>query len=479
MCGESNPELTTNIYVRFLLASLNIEAILQESTIYRRRERLSKMTNVLRLEDVYGATIERIKAQGGDKSRLGMGALMWISYAEVPLDPDELCHALTIELDSTDFNADNIPSITTIVSCCQGLISVDKEELSVRLIHFTLKEYFSSNPDIFCRPHSVMAETCLTYLNSQQVKALSANPLFDIHNPHDHPFLEYCSSYWGDHMKKELSDHSRSLALQLLQEYDGHISAELVLKDEWSRAFSPLHTFSPFSGLHYVSFLGSVEMVVALIDMGWCDPNGEDFLGHTPLTWAARKGHEEVVKILLGREEVNPDKPGGVGGTPLSYATEHGHEEAVKILLEREQVNPDKPGGFGRTPFSYAAVRGSEEVVKVLLCQEEINPDQPDNNGRTPLSYAAWFRYEEVVKRLLEQEEVNPELPDNNGRTPLSHAAERGCEAVVKILLEREEVKPDEPDQCSQRGSPSVLSQDQDGRQFVVPSGHFLKLPDK
>ena len=33
--------------------------------------------------------------------------------------------------------------------------------------------------------------------------------------------------------------------------------------------------------------------------------------------------------------------------------------------------------------------------------------------------------------------------------------------------------------QCSQRGSPSVLSQDQDGRQLVVPSRHFLKLPDK
>ena len=33
--------------------------------------------------------------------------------------------------------------------------------------------------------------------------------------------------------------------------------------------------------------------------------------------------------------------------------------------------------------------------------------------------------------------------------------------------------------QCSQRGSPSVLSQDEDGRQLVVPSGHFLKLPAK
>ena len=89
---------------RFLLVSLNIEAILQESTIYRRRERLSKMTDGLGLEDVYGATIERIKAQGGDKSRFGMGALMWISHAERPLQADELCYALPVQLGSMDLN---------------------------------------------------------------------------------------------------------------------------------------------------------------------------------------------------------------------------------------------------------------------------------------------------------------------------------------------------------------------------------------
>jgi len=34
------------------------------------------------------------------------------------------------------------------------------------------------------------------------------------------------------------------------------------------------------------------------------------------------------------------------------------------------------------------------------------------------------------------------------------------------------------PFQCSQRGSPSVLSQDEDGRLFVVPSRPPAKLPD-
>ena len=99
---------------RFLLASLNIEAILQEPTVHRRQERLSNMTDGLGLEDVYGVTIERIKEQGGYKSRLGIGALMWISYAERPLEVDELRHALAIELGSWDFNPGNMPSISTL-----------------------------------------------------------------------------------------------------------------------------------------------------------------------------------------------------------------------------------------------------------------------------------------------------------------------------------------------------------------------------
>ena len=107
------------IFFRFLLVSLNINAILQESTIYRRRERLSRRIGGLGLGDFYGTTIERIKAQGGDKSRLGMEALMWISHAERPLNVDELCHALAVEPGSKDFNAGNIPSVSTLVSCCQ------------------------------------------------------------------------------------------------------------------------------------------------------------------------------------------------------------------------------------------------------------------------------------------------------------------------------------------------------------------------
>jgi len=439
--GNPAPTLSANRYAsRFLLVSLNIDAILHESTISRRREKLNKMTDGLELGDVYSATIERIKAQDGDKSRLGMTALMWISHAERLLQVDELCYALAVQLGSTDFDVGNIPSISTLVNCCQGLITVDKEASTARLAHFTLQEYLSVHPDLFSGPHSAMAEICLTYLNSKQVKAISIAPPPSTQST---PFLEYCSVYWGVHAKRELSDCGKSLALKLLQEPYSQISTESLLKHATLYGADE-HDICPwFSGLHCASFFGIVEVVATLIEEGSSDINGEGYLGCTPLSWAAYNGHEEVVKILLGREEVNPDKPDNSGKTPLSYAAQSGHEGVVKILLEREEVNPDKLNYSGETPLSYAARNGHEGVVKILLGREEVNPDNPYNSGKTPLSDAAQSGHEGVVKILLEREEVDPDKPNDWGWTPLSYAAQTGHEGVVKILLERGGVNPD------------------------------------
>jgi len=61
---------------RFLLVSMNIDAVLQETTIHRRRQKLSAIANGLGLGDAYGATIGWIKGQGGEEARPGLAALM-------------------------------------------------------------------------------------------------------------------------------------------------------------------------------------------------------------------------------------------------------------------------------------------------------------------------------------------------------------------------------------------------------------------
>ena len=118
---------------RFLLISLTMDAILGETTAYGRRKKLEAITQGLDLKDVYGTTLERIKEQGGEKARLGMRALMWISHSERILRLDELLQALAVEIGSTDLNAERIPSVEALLSCCLGLVIVDRVPNGLRM----------------------------------------------------------------------------------------------------------------------------------------------------------------------------------------------------------------------------------------------------------------------------------------------------------------------------------------------------------
>src|ERR1700712_3130956 len=96
---------------RFLLASLHIEAILRGTTIARRRKTLKSIKDGAGLGDAYGVTLDRITAQGEEKAKLAMATLTWVCHSERPLEVDELCHALAVEIGTMDFDSENIPSI--------------------------------------------------------------------------------------------------------------------------------------------------------------------------------------------------------------------------------------------------------------------------------------------------------------------------------------------------------------------------------
>ena len=421
------------------------------------------MTNGL--GGAYDKTIGRIKEQQGDSSKLGMAALMWISHSERPLSVDEICHALAVEIGSTDINTNNVPSIRTVLACCQGLATVDRGSSTIRLIHFTLKEYLSHHADLFDGAHSKIAEACLTYLNFQAIKDLSASPSRDTG---DMAILKYASLYWGVHMQMEPSNCARNLAGDLLNQYDTHISTKLLWESIVERYY---RSKKPFSALHCVSYFGIPEVAIDLMKMKRWDLNERDSKGLTPLMWAARYEREEVVKLLLQQKHTQPDmRDRGYGRTALSWASESGHEGVVRLFLSRlfvnpgsigsrlgtpqimgllfgrKCVNPNRPDTEGRTPLVWAAWCGREGVVKLLLEREDVSPDKPDIGGRTPLSWAGGEGCEGVVKLLLEREDVSLDRPDNRLRTPLSWTAGGGHKGIVKLLLEREDVSPNKPD---------------------------------
>ena len=431
---------------RFLLVSLNITAILDETTIYQRREQLKRMTDGRSLGDAYSATLDRIKQSGG-KSRLAMAALMWISKSERPMSADELCHALGVQVGSTKHNPDNIPSIQSLLASCLGLVTVDREESAVRLVHFTLQEYLNSRSGMFQNPYAVMAEVCLTYLNFDCIRELS--PVSD-DAPQKYPFLEHASNYWGYYARSETTDGVKSLGLQLLGGFDSHISAVLFLRQRRDElAWQVVGLPKGFTGLHCAAYLGIDEIAEALLDMKAWDIDKADFVGRTPLIWASKNGCEGIIRLLLEKAGANLHTEDARNGqTPLAWAARYGQEGAVRLLLERGEVNPESRDKRGRTPLSLAAESGYDGVLRLLLEREEVDPESRDNGDQTPLFWAARYGQEGAVKLLLERGDVNPESRDNLDRTPLSLAAESGYEGVLRLLLRREGVNPQSRDNC-------------------------------
>ena len=470
---------------RFLLVSLIMDAVLEEATIHQRRQTLHMMTNGFGLDDAYRTTFGRIKELKGNKAKIGMEVLMWVSRSQRLLKAPELCHALAVEVGTTDLNVHNIPSIRTLLSCTLGLVTIDEQESTVRLVHFTLQEYLAAHPNLFITTHSMMAEICLTYLNFRSICELPTT-LGAI--PPTAPFLHYASCYWGFHARKEMTELVKHLAIGHLERDANHISADILLREEnveflcrvdrYYRKENPdLHGFT---GLHCISYMGITEIAIDMVNMKRWDLNGRDskgatplmwaakygnfalaqlflqqaavdptlrdYYGQTPLTHAARAGHEGVVKILLERGDVNPDLPDAGGRTPLSCTAKSGHEGLVKILLERGDVNPDLLDRDDCTPLSAASESGHEGVAKILLARGDVNPGRLDGCGWTPLSRAAASGHESVVKLLLERGDVNPDPLSFDGETPLILAARSGHEGVVKILLERGDVNPDSLD---------------------------------
>ena len=117
---------------RFLLVSLNIEAILEEVTIGQRKK-LEEMARGNGLGDAHTATLARLKGQKKIKSAFGFKVLKWVLYSERPLQAEELCHALAVKTGSLDLNPKNISVLRTLLPSFLGLVAVEASSSTVSI----------------------------------------------------------------------------------------------------------------------------------------------------------------------------------------------------------------------------------------------------------------------------------------------------------------------------------------------------------
>ncbi|OBT79642.1 hypothetical protein VF21_01285 [Pseudogymnoascus sp. 05NY08] len=425
-------------------------------------------SRILRKSEGFGKTYQR-------------RTLELVTIAHRPLTAEELRDALSVEIGNAVWNwSRRLNDVNSILSCCGSLLTIDEEEKTIRLVHHSVKQFLLSGfedttniPITMDGANKTMAGIIVTYLNyGVFTTQLSTTVVPQI----------MTASALSQIIRStpDLPSTVQSLALKLLRSRrkpDFDIGKTLA---ETSKLFSSrsmdefhFHSYANLYWLQHIFFISEKEPVMyvllrRLFKGNAINMNATDKDGWTPLSLAARDGHEAFLKLLLDSDIVDADLKNGEGRTPLSWAAENGQEAVLKLLLDSDIVDTNSKDRVGRTPLSFAAENGHEAIVKLLLFKDAkleaedgreqtplswaagnghtgvvallldggANLNSEDCIGYTPLLWAAHNGHIEVVKLLLNKG-ANLEFECNGGLTPLSLAAENGHEAVVELLLNR------------------------------------------
>jgi ankyrin repeat protein len=439
--------------IRFLLAKLHLNSLVGKRSPKAIRTALAMLPKGSQAYDeAYKEAMVRIESQIADSQELAKQALSWITCATRPLTSTELRYALAVEINSPEFDDQNLTEIADILNVCAGLVTVEENSDIVRLIHYTTQEYFERTwHSWFDSAENDITETCITYLSLDRFAGgfCRTDEVFEC-RLRSNPLYDYAARNWGHHAKKA-SLEARQIILDFLGNENilsGCTQAMMMGSKytflDYSQAFP-----KQFTGVHSAAHWGLTDIIAALLVIGH-NPNTKDSKGRTPMAVAAMNGHVAVVKLLAEQADVNAGSKDRYGQTPLSWAARNGHDAVVKFLVEQADVEVDFKDRYGLTPLSRAALNGHEAVVKLLVNRPDVDADSKDQDGQTPLSLAAMNGHEAVVKLLVDRSDVDADFKDQDGQTPLSWAAINGHEAVVKLLVDRADVDANSKDQDGQ-----------------------------
>ena len=115
------------------------------------------------VDAIYDETMIRINGQVKGDMHLAKKVLSWITYAHRPLSLEELRHALAVSPGMTKMDTDDLVDESILTSVCAGLVVVEKQSTTVRLVR--AYSNFQSNT---CFAYSCQTTQRRSILNTQE-----------------------------------------------------------------------------------------------------------------------------------------------------------------------------------------------------------------------------------------------------------------------------------------------------------------------
>ncbi|TFK21950.1 ankyrin [Coprinopsis marcescibilis] len=457
----------------FLLASFQLQMLQECLCIAELEEALEEMPAGVR--EMYGVTINRITKQPKHGFALAQRIFLWLLYAKRSLTIKELQVAVAICPRTGKFHVNRMVCVRRLASVCGGLVAIDRESDTVRIIHYTacdvLKEMF---PIGHPYPHSVITSACIQLLmdHSYNDYPTSHADVWDFEKSRLlQPLLDYAYLYWASHSKDcsilppivfEFIKKCWRYPLVLphyswidFSTHPIHIAAlygfpelmHILIQDggrlcRAQRSGFDIRTEGESTALILATSRGEFEVVNVLLNRPCHDKttgtnvNLGDMSGTTALHCASSYGHDRIVRRLLQVPSIEVNSQDMIGNTPLIYASLHGNDAVVEALLEFDGIDANLRGNCQCTALYHAATRGREAALRLLLQVDEIDVNSRNLKGETALIRASMSGSKAGVRLLAEVKGINLNANDADGETALSHATKLGHKEIARILLQ-------------------------------------------
>ncbi|GAB1738795.1 hypothetical protein NU219Hw_g3585t1 [Hortaea werneckii] len=180
--------------------------------------------------------------------------------------------------------------------------------------------------------------------------------------------------------------------------------------------------------------LGELRSVQRLFDSGRYTAKSTDEQGITALHWAAINGHHALCHLLIqSGADVNA-RGGDAQATPVLWASKRCHLQVVALLLANG-ADPLMKDDQGYNLLHSATLDGNVFQLVLLLHQPDLSVDVRDAQGHTSLMWAAYKGFGACVDVLLRWG-ADVHAADDMGFTALHWALVRGNYLCIQKLVE-------------------------------------------